>query len=88
MSKQDAIDRVNSRIDLEQFRQACMIFYAATVVAAISASVTLIGAIEMIAGNPHGTETMLGGLHASVNSIRLVRSARDRVKKISDQSAH
>jgi hypothetical protein len=84
MSKQDSIDRVKLQIDREQFRQACILFYSATVVAAISASVTLIGAGEILAGNPQGTETMLGGLHASINSIRLVRSASDRVKKISD----
>jgi hypothetical protein len=84
MSKQDSIDRVPSQIDRERFHQACILFYSATVVAAISASVTLIGAGEMIAGNPQGNETMLGGLHASVNSIRLMRSASDRLKKISN----
>jgi hypothetical protein len=83
MSNKNSIDRVNLQIDREQFR-ACIFFYSATVVAAISASVTLLGAGEMLVGNPQGTETMLGGLHASVNSIRLVRSASDRVKKISD----
>jgi hypothetical protein len=84
MHKQDSIDRVPSPIDRERFRQARIFFYSATVVTAISVSVTLFGAGEMLIGNPQGTETMLGGLHASVNSIRLVRSASDRVKKISD----
>jgi hypothetical protein len=84
MSDHNSIDRVNSQIDRERFRQTCILFYSATVVAAISASVTLLGAGEMLVGNPQGTETMLGGLHASVNSIRLMRSTRDRVKKISD----
>jgi hypothetical protein len=84
MSDNHSIDLVNQQIDRERFRQACILFYGATVVAAISASVTLLGAGEMLIGNPQGTETVLGGLHASVNSIRLVRSASDRVKKISD----
>jgi hypothetical protein len=74
----------NNSIDRELFRQARILFYSATVVATISASVTLLGVGEIFIGNPQGTETMLCGLQASVNSIRLARSASDRVKKISD----
>ncbi len=66
------------------FRQARILFYTATIVTAISASVTLLGAGEIFIGNPQGTEMMLGGLHASINSMRIARSASDRVKKISD----
>jgi hypothetical protein len=86
MSNKTSIDLVNLQIDRERFRQARIFFYSATVVTAISVSVTLLGAGEMLIGNPQGAKTMLGGLHASVNSIRLVRSASDRVKKISDRS--
>lgn len=86
MSKQDSIDRVKLQIDREQCRQARVLFYSATIVAAISISVTLLGAGKILIGNPQGTETMLGGLHASVNSIRLVRSAHDRVKNRSNRS--
>jgi hypothetical protein len=84
MSKQDSIDRVTLQIDREQFRQACIFFYSSTAIVAISASIALLGVGEIFSGNPQGTATMLGGLHASINSLRLVRSASDRVKKISD----
>ncbi len=83
MSNQDSIDRVKLRIDREQFR-ACISFYSATVFAAISALVTLIGAGEILAGNPQGNEMILRGLTASVFFIQVMRSASDRVKKISD----
>jgi hypothetical protein len=79
MSKQDSIDLVKS-----QFDRAYFLFYTATIVTAISVSVTLLGAGEMLIGNPQGTQMMLGGLHASINSMRIARSAIDRVKKISD----
>jgi hypothetical protein len=84
MSDNNSIDRVNSQIDREHFRQACILFYSSTAIVAISASITLLGIGEIFIGSPQGTATMLGGLHASINSLRLVRSASDRVKKISD----
>jgi hypothetical protein len=74
----------NNSIDQERNCQACILSYSAKFVAALSVSVTLLGIGEIFIGNPQGTETMLCGLHASVNSIRLARSASDRVKKISD----
>jgi hypothetical protein len=87
MSKQDSIDRaVKSQIDREGFRQARILFYSAITIAAISASVTLIGVGEMLIGNPQGTDIILGGLQASVSSIRLTQTAIDRTKKISDKS--
>jgi hypothetical protein len=86
MSDNNSINLVNSQIDRERFRQARILFYSNTVVAALSASVTLLGASEMLIGNPQGTETMLGGLYSSVNSLRLMRSASDRVKNSSTRS--
>lgn len=86
MSDNNSIDRVNSQIDRERFRQALIFFYSTTVVTVLSASIALFGAGNMLIGNPQGTETMLGGLHASINSMRLMRSASDRVKKISNES--
>lgn len=61
------------------------LFYTATIVTAISAAVTLIGAGEILIGNPQGSEMVLGGLHASINSMKIARSASDRVKKISGE---
>jgi hypothetical protein len=74
MPKHNSIDR------------AYYLFYTATLVTAISAAVTLLGAGEILIGNPQGTEMMLGGLHTSINSMKIARSASDRVKKISDKS--
>jgi hypothetical protein len=86
MSKQDSIDRVvKPQIDREGFHQARILFYSAISITAISVSVTLLGAGEMLIGNPQGTDIMLGGLQASVNSIRLTQTAIDRAKKISDK---
>ncbi len=74
--------------DHNSIDRAYCLFYTATIVTAISAFVTLLGAGEIIIGNPQGTEMMLGGLHASINSMKIARSASDRVKKISDKSNH
>lgn len=63
--------------------QARILFYSAMFAAALSASITLLGAGEICTGNPQGTETMMGGLTASIQSIRLAQAARDRVNKIS-----
>jgi hypothetical protein len=87
MSKQDSIDRVvKQQIDRKGFRQARTLFYGAISITAISVFVTLLGAGEMLIGNPQGTDIMLGGLQAGVNSIRLTQTAIDRAKKISDKS--
>lgn len=72
--------------DHNSIDRASHLFYTATIVTAISAFVTLIGAGEILIGNPQGTEMMLGGLHVSINSMQIARSASDRVKKISDKS--
>jgi 7-keto-8-aminopelargonate synthetase-like enzyme len=77
MSKQDSVDRD---------RQARILFYSATFAAALSAAVTLFGAGEIVIGNPHGNATMMGGLHTSIQSIRLAKSACDRVKQLPDRS--
>jgi hypothetical protein len=79
MSNQDSIDRILDR-------QTRILFYSATLAAALSASVTLLGVGEIVTGNPHGTETMMGGLTASINSIRLAQSVRDRVKNSYNRS--
>jgi hypothetical protein len=68
--------------------RANCLFYTATIVTAISGFVTLLGAGEILIGNPQGSEMVLGGLHGSINSIKIARSASDRVKKISDKSNH
>ncbi len=70
----------NNSIDRDRLRQARILFYSATFAAALSASITLLSAGEICAGNPQGTTTMMGGLQASINSLRLMRSASDRVK--------
>jgi hypothetical protein len=88
MSDNNSIDRVKLQIDREQFRQVHILFYSATVIATISASITLLGVREIFIGNPQGTKTMLCGLHTSVNSIRLMRWTSDRIKNISDESTN
>jgi hypothetical protein len=71
----------NNSVDRERNRQARILFYSATFAAALSAAVTFVGAGEIVIGNPQGTATMMGGLHASIKSIRLAQSAHDRVKR-------
>lgn len=85
MSDNNSIDRVNLQIERDRFRQTRILFCSATIVTALSASIALLGIGEIISGNSHGTETMLVGLNASVNSIRLMRSASDRSKQMSDK---
>jgi hypothetical protein len=84
MSKQDSSDRIKSQFDRDSNRRARILFYSATFAAILSASVALLGAGEICIGNPQGTETMMGGLTASIKSIRLAQSAHDRVKQILD----
>ncbi len=64
--------------------RARILFSSAMFAAALSASVTLLGAGEICTGNPQGTEIMMGGLTASIQSLRLAQAARDRVNKISN----
>jgi hypothetical protein len=86
MADNNSIDRVNLQIDRERFLQACILFYSSTAIVAIAVSITLLGVGEIFIGNPQGTATMLGGLHASINSLRLVQSASDRVKNSTTRS--
>jgi hypothetical protein len=86
MSDNHSIDPVKLPIDREQLRQARILFYSAISTAALSASITLLGAGEIFIGNPQGTFTMMGGLQASLNSLRIARSASDRVKNSSNRS--
>jgi hypothetical protein len=79
MSDHNSIDRILDR-------QTRILFYSATLAAILSASVALLGVGEIVTGNPHGTETMLGGLKASVESIKIAQSVRDRVKNSSNRS--
>jgi hypothetical protein len=79
MSKQYSIDH-------ESYRQARILFYSATIITIISASVTLLGANEMLSGNPTGIKMILGGLQASINSIRLTKTANSQVKQKSEKS--
>ncbi|WP_310481125.1 hypothetical protein [Chamaesiphon sp. VAR_48_metabat_403] len=68
----------------DRSHQARILFSSAMFAAAFSASVTLLGAGEICTGNPQGTEIMMGGLTASIQSLRLAQAARDRVNKISN----
>jgi hypothetical protein len=86
MSENNSIDPVKLPIDRERCRQACLLFYSAISAAALSASITLLGASEIFIGNPQGTAIMMGGLQASISSLRIARSASDRVKNSSNRS--
>jgi hypothetical protein len=76
----------NNSVDRDRLRQTCILFYGAISAAALSASITLLGAGELFTGNPQGTVTMMGGLQASIDSLRIARSASDRVKNSSIRS--
>jgi hypothetical protein len=76
----------HNSIDPKCDRQTRILFYSATLAALLSASVTMLGVGEIVTGNPHCTETMLGGLKGSIESIKIAQSVRDRVKNSSTRS--